>query len=178
MRLSSDDFHFHEDKLTKEGTTTISYTDYQNISEDYYRHHFSKEISDLDNVSESEKYDKFLDNSIVALDNMTPERTKYVRSNHSSFTNKNISNTIMVCSRLRNQLLQSRSSKDKAAYNKQRSYCLSLVRKTKKDFFSNLHHKKIADSKCFRKYLKLLFPEKSSSFNRITIVKECNIEKG
>ena len=135
MRLSSEDFHCHEGKLTKEGTKTIRYTDYRNISEDYYRHHFS-------------------------------------------FTSKNISKTIMVCSRLRNQFLESRSTKDKAAYNKQRSYCLSLVPKTKKDFFSNLHHKKIADRKCFRKYIKLLFPEKSSSFNRIATVKICNIGKG
>ena len=86
--------------------------------------------------------------------------------------NKDISKAIMNRTRLRNRFLKSRSFEDKAAYNKQRNYCVSLVRKTKTDYYNNLDHKKVVDNKLLWKYIKPHFSDKSSSFNDITLVEK------
>ena len=46
--------------------------------------------------------------------------------------NKDISKAIMDRARLRHKFLRSRSIEDRNAYNKQRNYCVSLIRKIKK----------------------------------------------
>ena len=74
--------------------------------------------------------------------------------------------------RLRNTFLKSRSFEDKAAYNKQRNYCVPLVRKTKTDYYNNLDHKKVVSNKPFWKYIKPHFSDKSSNFNKITLVEK------
>ena len=71
--------------------------------------------------------------------------------------NKDISNAIISQSRLRKRVLKSRSLEDKAAYNKKRNYCVSLVRKTKTDYYNNLDHKKVVGNKSFWKYINLIF---------------------
>ena len=86
--------------------------------------------------------------------------------------NKDISTAIMNRTRLRNTFLKSRSFEDKAAYNKQRNYCVPLVRKTKTDYYNNLDHKKVVGNKPFWKYIKPHFSDKSSNFNKITLVEK------
>ena len=46
--------------------------------------------------------------------------------------NKDIPKAIMDRTRLRHKSLRSRSIEDRKAYNKQRNYCVSLIRKIKK----------------------------------------------
>ena len=55
----------------------------------------------------------------------------------------------MKRSQLRNKFLNSKSDVDRRAYNKQRNLCVSLIRKEKKSFFSNLNTKDINDNKTF-----------------------------
>ena len=86
--------------------------------------------------------------------------------------NKDISKAIMNRTRLRNRFLKSRFSEDKAAYNKQKDYCVSLVQKTKMKNYNNLDHTKVVDNKSFWKYIKPHFSDKSSSFNKITLVEK------
>ena len=43
----------------------------------------------------------------------------------------------------------------------QMNYCLTLVRKAKKDYYNNLDHENVTDNKTFWKYIKPLFSEKS-----------------
>ena len=52
----------------------------------------------------------------------------------------------MVRSRLRKK-----SESDKKAYNKQRNKCFSLLRKTKRAYYSNLNAKDVVDNKKFWK---------------------------
>ena len=46
--------------------------------------------------------------------------------------NKDISKVIMDRTRLTHKFLRSRSIEDRKTYNKQRNYCVSLIRKIKK----------------------------------------------
>ena len=89
--------------------------------------------------------------------------------------NKDISKVIMDCTRLRHKFLRSQSIEDTKVYNKQRNYCVSLIRKIKKDYYNNLDYKKIIDNKSFWKYVKPLFMEKNVKSNKITLVEDNSI---
>ena len=102
----------------------------------------------------SNNYDIFLNICKDALDEMAPSKRKYLRSNQSPFMNKDISKAIMNRTRFRNRFLKRRSIEDKAAYNKQRNYSVSLVQKTYTDYYNDLDHKKVVDNKSFLKYIK------------------------
>ena len=60
----------------------------------------------------------------------------------------------------------------KKAYNTQRNYCLTLVRKVKKDYYNDVDHENVTDNKTFWKSIKPLFSEKSSIHNKITLVEQ------
>ena len=92
-----------------------------------------------------------------AFDIRVPIKYKYLRSNQSPLMNKEISKAIMNQTRLRKRFLRTRCIGDKEAYNKQQNYCVSLIRKTKQQYYNNLDHRKVADNKSFWKYIKPLF---------------------
>ena len=52
--------------------------------------------------------------------------------------------------RLRNKFIDSKTDTDKIAYNKQRNYCVSLIGKEKKAYYSNLDIRDVKTS-FFRK---------------------------
>ena len=62
----------------------------------------------------------------------------------------------MKRSRLRNIYLKNRSDNNKREYNKQRNYCVSLLRKTKTNFYANLNEKDLSDNKQFWRTVKPL----------------------
>ena len=81
----------------------------------------------------------------------------------------------MKRSRLRNKFLNSKSDIDRKAYNKQRNYCVSLIRPEKKEFFSKLNTADISDNKVFWNKIKPLFTDKVKSKSKITLIeKELN----
>ena len=84
--------------------------------------------------------------------------------------NKTILKAIMKRTRLRNRFLKDMSGSNRVAYNTQRNYCVSLVRKAKKSYYSNLDHKKIVDNKTFWKSIKLFFTDKGVNHDNITLV--------
>ena len=57
-----------------------------------------------------------------------PMRKRYIRANNSPFMNKELCKAIMVRSRLHNKFLKSKTEDSKMAYNKQRNWCVSLLR--------------------------------------------------
>ena len=79
----------------------------------------------------------------IVLEKHAPTKKKYVRANQA------LSKEIMKRSRLRNKFLNTKSDIDRKAYNKQRNYVVSLLRKEKKDFYGNLDISKVRDNKSF-----------------------------
>ena len=71
--------------------------------------------------------------------------------------------------------LKSRSERDKKVYNKQRNKCLSLLRKIKKAYYSNLNVKDIVDNKKFWKTVKSFFSDKSNNFENIAHIENSNL---
>ena len=82
-------------------------------------------------------------------------RQKYIRGNHLPFMNKSLSKEIRKRTCPRNKFFKDRNKENKTRYSKQRNYCVSLIRKVNKDYYSNFI-KKVTDNKPFWRTIKLL----------------------
>ena len=83
------------------------------------------------------------------LDIHAPRKLKYARGNHMPFMNKALSKEIMTRTPLRNKFLKDRCEENKKRYSKQRNYCVSLLRKSKLDYFGNLNSTGGASNRSF-----------------------------
>ena len=88
--------------------------------------------------------------------------------------NKTLSKEIMKRTRLRNKFLKNRNDYKKKEFLKQRNYCMSLVRKSKKLYYSNLDEKKVTD-KIFWKTIKPFLSNKIVSREKVTLIEEDEI---
>ena len=55
----------------------------------------------------------------------------------------------MLRSKFRNRFLKEKTEKSKSLYNKQRNICVSLLRRTKRNYYAQLDNKIITDSRIF-----------------------------
>ena len=88
------------------------------------------------------------------------------------FIKKTIKKAFIKRSRCRNIYLKNRSDNNKREYNKQRNYCVSLLRKTKTSYYANLNEKDFTDSKQFWRTVKPLLSDKIKSSEKITLVEQ------
>ena len=86
--------------------------------------------------------------------------------------NNTLSQAIMQRTKLRNILLKDPTEHNKISYTKQRNWCVSLLRKEKKEYFANLNEKDIIDNKKFWQTVKPFFSEKLKSREKITLVEK------
>ena len=135
----------------------INYRDYRNFSKEDFRQQVLKDILKATQHCDIVSYESFFSIFQRALDSRASKKPTYVRSNHSPFINKTILKAIMDRSRLGNKFLKTRPNEGKKAYSTQRNYCLTLVRKAKKDYYNNLDHENVTDSKTFWKSMKPFF---------------------
>ena len=94
------------------------------------------------------------------LDKQVPKKKKYIRGNQSSFMNETLSKVIMLRTKLRNKFFKIRTDENKTNYVKQRNLCASLLRKTKREYFSNLDEKNICGNMIFWKVAKPMLNKK------------------
>ena len=62
-------------------------------------------------------------------------------------------------------------------YKKQRNYCVSLLRKSKTNYYANLDAKKVSDNKLFWKVIKPSLSDKSCAKEQINLVEKREISK-
>ena len=110
------------------------------------------------NNAELKEFNKFF---LQVLEKHAPRKQKYIRANNSNYITKALRKEIMHRSRLRNKFLRERTKESKVAYNKQRNICVSLLRKSKRDYFANLDTKIMKGNRKFWKTVNPLFSEKS-----------------
>ena len=70
------------------------------------------------------------------------------------FLTQDLSKATMTRSRLGNKFLNKKTEENRTPYVKQRKYCVSRLRKTKKMHYSNLDEKNVKDNKRFWKTVK------------------------
>ena len=83
----------------------------------------------------------------------------------------------MLRTKLRNKFLKNRSSENKINYVKQRNRCVSFLKKTKREYYSNLNLKNICDNKSFWKIVKLMLSKKIKSNEGIALIENDEIIK-
>ena len=113
-----------------------TFRDYKRFQNDLFRSELDYELSKLD-VCNLE-LEHFLNIFIEILNKHAPIKKKYLRANQGEFMSKELNKPIMTRSRLRNKYLKEKSADSKIACDKQRSYCLNLLRRTKKKYFANI----------------------------------------
>ena len=87
------------------------------------------------------------------------------------FISKNLVNAHRKQTRLRNKFLKNKPESNRVCYNKQRNFCVSLLRK----IYGNLNEKDVIDNKRFWKTVKPLFSDKVKSCEKNTLVHEDKI---
>ena len=82
---------------------------------------------------------------------------------------KELKKSVMTRSRLRSKYVKEKSTDSKIAYDKQRNYCVNLLRRTKKKYFANINISSVTDNKKFWKTVKPLFSDKISHKGTINL---------
>ena len=88
---------------------------------------------------------------------------------------KELRKEILLRSKLKNEFNKERNHISWYNYKRQRNRCLSILRKTKKEFFNSLNIKQVSDNELFWKIVKPFFSEKGSNSSKITLVEENNV---
>ena len=91
-----------------------------------------------------------------------------------TFITKQLSKEIM---KSRNISLRNRTEENKIPYDRQRNYCVSLLRKSKRGYHENLNKKNVTDNRLFWKSVKPLLSDKSRIRNRNNISEKGEILK-
>ena len=153
----------------------IHYRDYKNFQNDQYRDELTPKLSNIVSENNNIRLNEFLSICMDTLDRYAPCKQKYTCGNHLPFMNKTISKEIMKRTRFRNQFLKNRTDENKSRYTKQRNYCVSLLRKTKTQYYSNLDEKNVTDNKAFWKTAKPFLSYKITSKEKIILIEENEI---
>ena len=146
-----------------------NYRDYKNFCNDTFHKVLLEKLSTENINANGSGFEKFLQICIQTLDIFAPYKKKYLRGNNMPFMNKSLARAHMKRSRLRNLYLKKKTETTRLAYIKQRNYCVSLLRKTKKDHYANLDEKDVADNKQFWRIIKPLLSDKVKSSDKITV---------
>ena len=96
----------------------IHYSNYKNFSNGTFKDSLQKIFPQNLGNSCNQDVDGFLLSHSKILDQYVPRKKKYVRGNHSSFICKNLSNAIMLRTKLRNIFLKKKTQEYKGRYIK------------------------------------------------------------
>ena len=154
--IESDLSDFHKMTVTVMKTTfeklkpnIIHYRDYRKFSNDKFRENLISCLSTENIRVDCNGMEKFLQICIKTLDELAPQKKKYSRGKNMPFINKTIKKVFMTRSRLRNIYLKNPSDNKKHKYNKQTNYSVSLLQKSKTNYYANLNEKDLTSNKQF-----------------------------
>ena len=150
----------------------VKYRNYKYFDNTNFMNDIENEISHVSHENEIIKFDLFKNTVFRTFEKHAPLKKRYVRANQAPFINKNINKEIMTRSRLRNKFLKSKREVDRINFNRQRNLCVSLIRKEKKKYFSNINTRDITDNKNFWKTVKPFFTDKIQTKSKITLIED------
>ena len=160
-------FDFHKMTVTVMKTffeklqpRVVSYRDYKYFENNRFRTDLLSEFGKSDIEEKDNELSNLLNAYKRILDIHASRKQKHARGNHMPFMSKALFKEIMTRTQLKNKFLIDRSKESKKKYSKQRSYCVSLLRKFKSDYFGNLNEKNINDNKTFWKTIKAFLLDK------------------
>ena len=149
----------------KQKPKIVTYRDYKRFDNEKFRESLITCFSTGKNIS----YDTFENLVLQTLGKMAPIKQKHIRGNQSPFMNKDIHKAIMTRMRLRNRFLKEPTEMNRLAYKKQRNYCVSLMRQSKKQYYGSLNVNHLTDNKNFWRVVKPNFSNKILDTNRVIL---------
>ena len=125
--------------------TIIQNTNYNTFNEQLFRIELDKELAkiDLNNAELAEFHNEFLS----VFNKHNPVKYIHIRANNSSYMTKSIRKEIMFRSRPRNKFFKTKTEESK--HNKQGNLCVTLLRKAKRNYFSELDNRILKDNRKF-----------------------------
>ena len=146
----------------KQKSKIIQYRKYKDSPNEAFMHELESALSRFSQIS----FGTFKSTVDDILQKHAPIKKRYGRANQASYMNSKIHKEIMRKTRLRNKFIDSKADVNRIAYNKQRNYCVSLIRKEKKACCSNLNIRDVTDNKTFWRKVKPLFLRKGTFTNK------------
>ena len=157
----------------KQKHETVFYRNYKNFENSHFRDKIENELLKHDkNNIELDIFHNFL---LSALNECAPFKQKHISASNGGFVTKELRKEIMKRTRLRNNFLKKKDDFSKALYNKQRNICVSLVRKSKREYYENLDVECVQDNKNFWKKASSLLSNKIKSKEKIAVVENAEI---
>ena len=99
----------------------------------------------LENLT-NHAYAEFEKVFLKELNKHAPLKKKILRYNNNAFMTKEPREEIMLRSKLKNKFNKERNHINWCNYKRQRNRCLSILRKTKKEYFNSLNIKQVSDN--------------------------------
>ena len=149
--------------------------DYIHFQNDVFRKELPSELLNVNIGENEEDFSNFLDICKKNVNYHAPCKQKYARGNLLPFINKTVFKQIMKITRLRIKFLKTRIDYNKREFSKQKNYCVTLVRKSKKLYYSNLDEKKVTDNKTFWQTVEPLLSDKIVSGEKVTLIEDDEI---
>ena len=109
---------------------------------------------------------------LTALNKQAPLKAKFLRHKNNPFMNKETWKAITKRSQLKNRYNKNQN------YEKERNFCVSFLRKTKRNCFKNVKMQDITDNKKFWKTIPPYFSDKGYNQTNITIIEKDSIITG
>ena len=156
--------------LKKEAPKVIIYRDYKHFDNEKFSNELENELSKIGSLTLN--YDIFKNVPMDVVNKHAPLKRKYIRASLAEYMDKELSQAIMKCSKLRNVYLKHRSEENRLAYKKQRNLYVTLLRKKKADCVNNLDLNLVRDNKMFWKTISPYFVNNYKKRSKITLVDE------
>ena len=153
----------------------IYYRDFRNFDNKNYRQAVLAASRNCIGQSSDGNCDHFFSICSERLDWYAPRKKKFIRGNQAPFWNRELSKEVMKRTRLRKKFLKYKTIEYQEEYNKQRNYCVSLLRKTKRSYYENLNERNVTDTENFWKTVKPYISNKNISNSKITLVENDTI---
>ena len=154
---------------------TINYRSYKNFSNGEYRETLINNLSKENFINNDDGFQRFCHIRLGALNKHAPRKKKHARGNQMAIFNNELFEAIMTQTKLRNIFLQNMSEENQIRYTKQRNFCVSLLRKTKKRYYENLNKKSIVDNKLFWKTV--LLSDKVAGKDKTRLIENTELAK-
>ena len=120
--------------ITKGNPRNILYRDSKIFDQKKFEDQLCSQLASIKIVDYTQFHEIFL----KTLDAIAPIKKKILRFNHNLFITKALRKAIMVRSKLKNKYNKIRTEENWDSYQKQRNFCVNLLRKTEKEYFNDL----------------------------------------
>ena len=150
-------------QLVKGNAKTKLYRDYNSFDIKLLTEDLDKNLKSNNTVNFSD----FQNTLTTILHKRAPIKKKILRFNNNPFMSKAVRKAIMHRSKLKNIYNKKRTDVNWANYKKQRNFCVTVLRRTKKEYFQNLNVKDLSDNKKFWKIIKPYFSNKGLNSNKM-----------